>query len=707
MSIPAPRSLDAATDLPLRSQFRSRTQSGLALGMLLTEAAAIGMLSRTWVLLTLCIVAALVAVFWRIRFEMTRQRIYDLIALSAVCFVVKYLLTPDNPRYQGMGDGQPIAFALSEFVVSLQVLQFYTKRRDDRLPFMFPATGVIALTCAAIVRVNESQREMFLLTCVLFIALAALYCDSSRRFLPTGTRRGFGRSLTAGIVLLVIAGLSWSSATGLFRYERQLEDLIHRYLIGDARPRGTGLSETARLGSVNFQKLKSSMDVVLRIRTRGRPGYFRARAYDVFDGRQWLPLTRGHVAGARTLPQNVSPARHESDAFLMRRSPVSQAQPSQRFEVWPNTSLAGSFPTPVNPIWLQAQAQTLTVDSHFVLRSDDSPAGQPYTVDAATGPLPEDPWIEDRDFLNALMTPPDFVDDHPAVRKLAERLFAGCETTQQKIDAVVGYFVSNYSYSRGIQVPREWLPDPLAWFILEQPSAHCEYFASGATILLRLGEVPCRYMTGFVVHEENQFNHEWVARNRDAHAWVEAWDDERGWVTVEATPGDGVPDEQPVAEVQQFREFLAARLQHLRIEFQHKGLQGLFFAVLRRLKTPAGITILSLSVLVTLYLYRNRLARLLHLRSEKLDQQSIAFQRSLRQVDRAVARFGFERSPQQTLDAFADELLAAADEHPAISTAADWYRQYARLRYGGSDGGKAVDYLANTATTTIQNLRPQ
>ncbi|MHC4877711.1 MAG: transglutaminase family protein [Planctomycetota bacterium] len=673
--------------------------------MLLTEAVAIGMLSGTWVLQTLCIVAALVAVFWRIRFEMTRQRVYDVIALLAVGFVVKYLLTPDNPRYQGMFESQPISFALAEFVLTLQVLQFYARRRDDRLPLAFPATGVVVLTCAAIVRIDESQREQFLLICVVFIALAALFCDSSRRFLTAASRQGVGRSLIAGIVLLVIAGLSWSSATALYRYERQLDDLVQRFLIGHARSRGTGLSETARLGSVNYQKLKSAMDVMLHIRTRGQPGYFRARAYDVFDGRQWLPLTRGNVAGTRPLAKDISPARHESDAFLLRDWSKTRSQSLKRLEVWPDTSLAGSFPTPVNPVWLQAQADILTVDSHGILRSDDAPGGLPYTVDVAPGSMPDDPWMEDADFIDALTTPPRLVNDYPAVRALAERLFADCQTVQQKIDVVVDYFVSNYSYSRGISVPRRWRHASVAWFLLEQPSAHCEYFASGAATLLRLGDVPCRYMTGFVVHEENQFNRDWIARNRDAHAWVEAWDEHRGWVVVEATPGDGIPAEPPVSETKQFREFLASRFQRLRVEFQRKGIRGLFFAVLRRLNTSVGISFLCIVVLVVLYVYRGRLLRLFRRRSVKPDRETLAFHQSLKQVDRALAGLGFERSPQQTLDAFADELRTGASEQPALNSAADWYRQYARLRYGGYDAGEAAEFLAQSAATAIQNLR--
>lgn len=760
--------LSVSSTEPAQTLYRGRTQQTLALAMLALESLAIGFLSGTWVFLVLCIVAAFVAVFSRIRFQMDRQRIYDVMALTAVGFFIKHLLSPDNPRYMDLFTSQPIALAVAEYALAMQVLQFYVQRRDDRLPFMFPGTGVIALTCAAIVDVNKSQREIFLLMCVAFAVLAALYCDASRRFLIAGKRRSFGRPTASTIVLLIIGGLAWTSATALYRYERDLDELVRRWLMHEISSQRTGLSESSRLGSVNLQKQQASLEITLRVRSKSRPEYFRARAYDVFDGTQWLPVTRGQTVGARALPDNQPAARHGGNAFRLRDWPSGNDSSLNQYEVWPGSSLSGSFPSPLNPVWLQVQSDLVTVDSHFVLRSDDTLAGLPYTVDVSASPIVTDPWLTVSDFLPMLATPPRQINDFPEIRKLAEELFADCETTQEKVDAAVGYFLSNYSYSLRVDVPEKWDDAPIVWFLLEQPDAHCEFFASGAAVLLRLGGVPCRYVTGFVVHEENRFSHEWVARNRDAHAWVEAWDEERGWVTVEATASGGVPEDQAVSASAQFREFLATRFQQLRIEWQRKGFRGLLLAVLRRLLTPIGVTVLALLCAIGLYVWRNRIGSLIPRRPKRPDPRLQAFQQILHRVDRVMEKLSLPRAPQQTLESFAaklaltasetsasardDQLTAAtqqrvagaeergtSDEPPdriatsgsplrstpatpmfasqesgdpssvssPLQEAADWYRRYARLRYGRGDTDDSLDDLAIAADLLMRKLRRQ
>ena len=111
---------------------------------------------------------------------------------------------------------------------------------------------------------------------------------------------------------------------------------------------------------------------------------------------------------------------------------------------------------------------------------------------------------------------------------LPTRIFRNCKTTAEKIEAVTQYFHTNYTYSLGLAVPAD--QDPLTYFLEEASTGYCEYFASGAAVLLRLADVPTRYVTGFLVTERDEDGKSWVARNMDAHAWVEAWD-------RETTPG--------------------------------------------------------------------------------------------------------------------------------------------------------------------------
>lgn len=82
--------------------------------------------------------------------------------------------------------------------------------------------------------------------------------------------------------------------------------------------------------------------------------------------------------------------------------------------------------------------------------------------------------------------------------------------------------------------------DPLATFLSRSGSnAHCSYFASATTLILRRLGFPCRFVTGFLAHE--RVGNTLTVRAHDAHAWVEIWVPRRGWVTLEATPGGGIP----------------------------------------------------------------------------------------------------------------------------------------------------------------------
>jgi hypothetical protein len=55
-------------------------------------------------------------------------------------------------------------------------------------------------------------------------------------------------------------------------------------------------------------------------------------------------------------------------------------------------------------------------------------------------------------------------------------------------------------------------------------------------LLLRLQDIPCRLVGGYLVHEWDEQQGEFVVRQRDAHAWVEVLLRDRGWTTLDATP---------------------------------------------------------------------------------------------------------------------------------------------------------------------------
>lgn len=78
--------------------------------------------------------------------------------------------------------------------------------------------------------------------------------------------------------------------------------------------------------------------------------------------------------------------------------------------------------------------------------------------------------------------------------------------------------------------------DFVYYFLTENKQGYCVHYATSATLMFRYMGIPARYVEGFHI-SETSFNKNGVASvsDRQAHAWVEILDEERGWIPVEVT----------------------------------------------------------------------------------------------------------------------------------------------------------------------------
>lgn len=79
--------------------------------------------------------------------------------------------------------------------------------------------------------------------------------------------------------------------------------------------------------------------------------------------------------------------------------------------------------------------------------------------------------------------------------------------------------------------------EPVLDFLIRRKKGHCEYFASAMALMCRSVGVPARLVTGFKGGQYNSFGNYYQVRNCDAHAWVEVYCLDRGWVRFDPTPG--------------------------------------------------------------------------------------------------------------------------------------------------------------------------
>lgn len=92
-------------------------------------------------------------------------------------------------------------------------------------------------------------------------------------------------------------------------------------------------------------------------------------------------------------------------------------------------------------------------------------------------------------------------------------------------------------YNVGVTIPNGEADRVLRWLDSGQ-GGHCELFAGAFALLARQAGYPTRIVTGYVGGDWNGYENYYMVRNRDAHAWCEVYDPERGWIRADPTPGN-------------------------------------------------------------------------------------------------------------------------------------------------------------------------
>ena len=180
------------------------------------------------------------------------------------------------------------------------------------------------------------------------------------------------------------------------------------------------------------------------------------------------------------------------------------------------------------------------------------------------------------------------VENYDVIAEFVRENNIGGDNPEEIIDNVITYFQENVPYTiRPGATPRS--KDFVNYFLTKNKKGYCAHFASATALILRYFDIPTRYCEGYAISYDQATHYgELVkgakysdyydgynvlgetalisvdATDADAHAWVEAYIDGKGWVVVEATPSgdeeelldfweqfsnsDGSDDDEEVAE---------------------------------------------------------------------------------------------------------------------------------------------------------------
>ena len=622
---------------------------------------------------------------WNIRPE--RRIITSLLLLFLAMFFALHF------RYTGVTGRvayeQAAAFAWQTiaryFLASMILILFLGS--PQRLPSSLGLFHIaITISAGQILLLNDMYIAYRLLE-LISVILVLVYVMSARdsTAVPIPKRIGsMSRGFAFGLILIVAANCGWIASSILYRHVEVLNYLPVWFWRGAAAADGRtgdhariGFSDSGKLSSFFMIKGDQDPTPVLSITCDSSPDYLRARAFDVYRQSQWYEAPYKELL----FPEKNTPfGMYFVGGRNLFRLHSTGNYNYEQMNIRHESMLADAVFSPLGTSFIEAPFEYLQRDDNDIIYTLNSRTGLTYRI-AYTKSAYQRPLnlIQRRRMLDV---PRDL---DPRIGGLAGAIFADCNTTSEKIEAVIRHFRTNYTYLLGLDAPSD--RDKLTYFLLEASTGYCEYFASGAAILLRLADVPTRYITGFLVTEKSPRGDIWIARNVDAHAWVEAWDQERNrWTIVEATVGQDMVttsvDEKSASTSGDNSALLTQLLQAL----YEYGLFGVLGWLFKSYSLRAGLILMAifLGTAMVVTLSRRCETKKSRSRAQSMAMKNpelIGLHKILARMDRKVKSAGLRRDLSETLHAFSGRLRKRDTGDGLWTKISDWYLEYARLRY--------------------------
>ena len=145
--------------------------------------------------------------------------------------------------------------------------------------------------------------------------------------------------------------------------------------------------------------------------------------------------------------------------------------------------------------------------------------------------------------------------DYDSIRTLANEIVnrANAKTTVDKVIALRDYFTAldedgqpTFKYSDNPGIPGLPSANKLTYFLFQNKKGYCAYFAGATLFLLRGLGIPSRVVTGFLTVDRSSKNPGWYWFYEDqAHAWVQVYFPEYGWIDFDTTVPDAEQQQAP------------------------------------------------------------------------------------------------------------------------------------------------------------------
>lgn len=376
--------------------------------------------------------------------------------------------------------------------LALKLLEIY--RRRDALVLLYVALFVAATTFLF----EQGMGVALMILLAVVVVVAAL-----NSIWQNPLREDMQRPLTLSLKML---GPALPLMLVLFFLFPRIGPLWSVEL--DSTTARTGLSESMSPGDIS--QLTRSGELAFRAVFTDQPPpsslrYWRVLVLNAFDGREWTPGTF-RATERETLVALAEPINYE----------IVQEPSGRRWQ------FALDVPASIPPNSEMTSQRTLLASSDVLQRVQYQLSSVPaYQLSPQLS-------REAHEYYTRLPR-----QANPRSRELAEQWWqAGEADAAAFIDQLFGYFNASFIYTlEPAALGRHSVDD----FLFETQQGFCEHFASAAAFMLRAAGMPARVVTGYQGGEWNANQNYLTLRQYDAHAWVEVWLENQGWVRLDPT----------------------------------------------------------------------------------------------------------------------------------------------------------------------------
>lgn len=430
------------------------------------------------------------------------------------------------------------------------------RRHRQPLLALAPLLALLGMTLAYV----WGSTSMLILLMGITLVLLAVVNHDRREFRWNDERVDYSQAvrldltwtaslIAAGLMVLafIVPAISLDGLTEFvdkFRPVRQSED-VGLSLGLEQQPRFARPTtlERARSGGLPRSHLigtgpELSQEIVMLVSTGELPPkradvlmadpprhYWRSATYDVYTGHGWQVYqteTRAYEAGEparaetltahRSLRQQVRLVGEKTSGLLYAAGTlVAVDQPYQL--AW------RPYEDPF-AARLEEETESYRADSLI-------PTASVEELRAAGGDYPD--WIQAR-----YLALPENISER--VTELAHDLTATELTPYDRAVAIETHLRATYPYTLEVPPPPTTL-DIVDYFLFELRKGYCDYYATAMVVLARAAGLPARLAVGYAPGSYQAERAQYLVTEADAHAWVEIYFPNYGWIKFEPTAG--------------------------------------------------------------------------------------------------------------------------------------------------------------------------